>query len=317
MNMSKVALIAGIRGQDGSYLADYLLKDDWQIIGITRGGGFSNNIAHLNGKIDLLTSDYSQNDILRLVQQNHPSVIFNLAGQTYVSKSWDILNETVQSAAIVPMYFLDAILHTSKDIRYFQASSSEIYQSKNDLPLTEKSLIGPTNPYGCSKVFSHYLVHAYRTQHGLHASIGILFNHESPRRADNFLSRKVIREAVKIKRGKLTSLVLGNLNIERDWGYAPDYVRAIAQLMELDNPEDINICTGVSRTVRELAEVVFNHLNISTDLINSDPKLFRTYEPMLVVGSNEKAKRLLKWSPQTSFEDMIQEMVEFEIRSTL
>lgn len=311
----KRALIAGITGQDGSYLAELLLEKGYQVIGLTRdiSRRWSSNIEQLRARIELHYCAYTEHSITEAVQKHLPSEIYNLTGQTYVGKSWELIPETIQNTGVVPTYFLGAILEVDRAIRFFQASSSEIFSPNDGEILTESSPIAPTNPYGCSKAFAHQMVASFRRYHGIYAVNGILFNHESPRRNDDFLSKKVTRTAVAIKLGKESELVLGNLKAARDWGYARDYADAIYRMMHLQVPCDLIISTGKVHTVEDMAAAVFQELGMDwRKYVRCDPALLRAFETLCVYGSNRRIEELTGWAPKTSFNEMIKLMVADE-----
>jgi GDPmannose 4,6-dehydratase len=312
-------LITGVTGQDGSYLAELLTERGCRVIGLTRDVAltFGENIEHLRGRLELQYCSYTEASILDAVLKNRPNFIYNLAGQTYVAKSWDLVEETIAHSAIIPIHFLNAILRADKSIKFFQASTSEIFKPSAN-PMDEDSPLMPTNPYGCSKAFAHNMVNAYRAHHGLFAVNGIFFHHESPRRHPNFLSRKVVQGAVQIKLGKTSELLLGNLTAARDWGYAPDYMDAATRMMDLEVPTDFVIATGESRTVQQLVEIVFNKLGLDwKKYVRVDPKFSRSYEVETVRGNPAKAKKMLNWEPTKKLEKILEIMIakEFEIQS--
>ena len=312
----KRALIAGITGQDGSYLADLLLAKGYKVYGLTRDIScrFSRNISHLKGKIELIYCPYTEYSIMEAVEKIRPQEIYNFTAQSYVGKSWSLIPETVQNTGVVPTFFLEVILKVDKSIRFFQASTAEIFSPRLGEVLTENSLIEPSSPYGCSKAFAHQMVAMFRKYHSVHFVNGILFNHESPRRNDDFLSRKITRTAVAIKLGKETHLTLGNLMAARDWGYAPDYIDAIYRMMHLDSPDDLIVSTGKLHTVEDMVRTVFESLGLEwKKYIQTDAQLLRPFETPSICGSHEKLTSLTGWKPTTSFEKMLQIMVDQEM----
>ena len=252
--------------------------------------------------------------MLEILKTFRPSEVYNCAGQTYVTKSWETQDETFRASAILPTILLEAIAKTDKSIRFFQASSCEVFSLKSGETFTEDSPLSPGNPYGCSKAFAHNMLAAYRQSYSLFAVTGTLFHHESPRRHENFASQKVVQRAVSIKLGKESRLVLGNMDVSRDWGYAPDYVRAIELMMRQEKPDDFVICTGVQKTLRSLVETVFGMLDLDyRKFVTTDPKLVRPSEPLAIQGSSAKARKALGWAPSQSFEEMLALMVRSQL----
>jgi GDPmannose 4,6-dehydratase len=309
------ALIAGITGQDGSYLAELLLEKGYEVSGLTRDplARFTPNIAPLKGRVDLRYCAYTESAVIEAVQNVRPHEIYNFGAQVYVAKSWELIPETVHHTGVIPTYFLEAIIKADRKIKFFQASSSEIYTPKANELLTEESPIDPSNPYGCSKAFAHQMVAMFRKQHKAHFVNGIFFNHESPRRNEDFLSRKLVRAAVAIQQGRQKELVLGNLKAARVWGYAPDFVDAAYRMMQLDEPRDLIICAEKLRTVEDMIAVVFAEVGLDwKDFVRVDPKLFRPFETPVVRGSHKKLTALTGWKPTTSFEAMLKLMIQHE-----
>ncbi len=318
MSTQGPVIISGVTGQDGSYLADLLVGLGLRVVGLTRDPGllFSENIGHLQGRMTLCYTPYSFQSILEIVERVRPAKIFNLAGQSYVIKSWEMLDETITASGTIPCYFLEAIVRTDPEIKFFQASSAEIYSPDDGQGLHEGSPILPRTPYGCAKAMAHHMVASYRENYGIFAVNGILFNHESPRRRANFLSRKIVREAVRIKRGLSQELRLGNLEIRRDWGYAPEYVDAMSRMLEMERSEDLIVASGVVHSVRHMADVVFSQLDLDyRDYVVSDETLFRPFEPPITRGISDRAREVLGWRPQVSFEEMMAILVEDELAS--
>jgi GDPmannose 4,6-dehydratase len=255
--------------------------------------------------------------VIELVKSTSPECIYNFAGQTYVAKSWEMLDETMKSSGLIPSYFLDAIVKNDLNTKFFQASSSEIYFPEDGEILTEESPLSPRNPYGCSKSFAHNMVKSYRNRYGMFAVNGILFNHESPRRDANFLSKKIIQSAIKIKLGLESSLTVGNINVSRDWGYAPDYVEGIFRMMQMKEPEDIIFSTGIACTVDSMIKETFKILDLDYEKhVKVDEKLFRPFEAKRICGSNKKASALIGWAPTTDFKTMIMIMIDHELNMT-
>jgi len=314
--IDRIALITGINGQDGSYLAELLLADGYQVYGTTRDPGArpGPNIAHIGRKVNLIYCSYELALLIDVLRQVKPDEVYNFAGQTYVAKSWDMFDDTMAGSAILPCNILEAIVRVDKDIRFFQASSCEMYSLDWENAVIEASCLAPGTPYGCAKAFAHNMVACYRYNRSIYAVSGILFHHESPRRDENFASRKIVKRAVAIKLGRESELTLGNIAVARDWGFAPDVVAAINMMMRRANPEDFVICSGETHSLQEVIDTVFalvgldprNHLRI-------DKSLFRAAEPPIIRGSSAKAKAVLGWQPRTSFPRMLEKMVAYEM----
>jgi len=314
--MSKTALISGIRGQDGSYLADLLLQKNIKVVGLTRDPGllFRGNIAHLEDKVTLEYSSYDYRSLTEIVLRQKPHYIFNMTVQPYVLKSWQMLDETIQASGIIPCHFLKVIQEIDPKIKFFQASSSEIFGPDRGAGLDEASSILPRTPYGCAKALAHNMVVSFRENYDMFAVNGILFNHESSRRSDNFLSKKVIQSAIKIKNGHLQSLELGNLHVQRDWGFAPEYMEAVVKMMECERPEDFVIASGTTHSVEEMVREVFEYLDLDyKKYLQVNPELVREFEPDFCRGIPDKARELLGWKAKTSFKDMLQAMTKVEL----
>jgi GDPmannose 4,6-dehydratase len=314
---NKTALITGISGQDGSYLAELLVLRGYEVFGLTRDpvARFGPNLAHLEGKIKLLHTAYDIASLIDILNGCKPEEVYNCAGQTFVGKSWEMLDETLQASGVLACNMLEAIIRVDKRIRFFQASSCEIFSLKCGGVYTEETPISPGNPYGCSKAYAHSMVACYRENYGIHAVNGILFHHESPRRHDSFVSRKVVKRAVAIKLGKEKALALGNMDVVRDWSFAPDVVVAIAEMVRMKEPQDLVICSGQAHALRELVEKVFALLGMEyTQYVRFDTSLRRVSDAAVIRGSNEKARKALGWAPKTTFHQMLEKMVDYEMR---
>ncbi|MGE0614878.1 MAG: GDP-mannose 4,6-dehydratase [Bacteriovoracia bacterium] len=312
-----VALITGISGQDGSYLSELLLKNGYRVVGITRDPArrFSLNIAHLEGKIELVDSSYETHHLAEILAAVKPTEVYNFAGQVYVSKSWEMVDETFRASGVIPTHLLEAILKVDRSIRYFQASSSEIFYPSGDTPLTEATPLAPYNPYGCTKAYAHHMVTSYRRNYGLFAVNGVFFNHESPRRHENFAAKKAVRAAVRIKLGKEKTLQFGNASVIRDFGYAPDYVDACWRMLKAAKPEDYLICTGQSYSLEHVLRSVFGRLGLDFEKhVQADPRYFRLHEPLAVYGSSAKIRQDLGWKPTVDLEQMLDRMIQFEMK---
>jgi GDPmannose 4,6-dehydratase len=312
-----IALIAGISGQDGSYMAEFLLAKGYKVFGITRNPSLilTKNIYHLSDSITLLYSSYELYQLIDIINKIRPAEIYNFAGQSYVSKSWEMVEETIHSQSVLTSRFLEAILATNPEIRLLNSSSSEVFSPDNDGRIRETSLIKPYNPYGCSKAFAHCMVDAYRSTRGIFAVNAILFPHESPRRNENFAFKKIINTAVAIKLGRKERLKIGNLNVCRDWGYAPSYVYAMHMMLIGENPNNYCLCTGQSRSVEAIVSSAFSYLEMDwREFVDVDPSLLRVNEPEDIVGDPVKASTILGWRAVPEFEDMIAHIIEFEFR---
>lgn len=314
--MKKKVLITGISGQDGSYLADLKLGEGFEVIGLTRDPGLAHgpNLAHLKGKITLLPCTYEQADLERILSSVKPDEIYNFAGQTYVTKSWEMQEETLRASAVLPTLLLEAIVRTNRKAKFFQASSCEVYSLRSGEVFHEDTPLTPGNPYGCAKAYAQNMVAAYRHSYGLFAVSGVLFHHESPRRHENFASQKVVRQAVRIKLGLESKLVLGNMEVSRDWGYAPDYVRAASLMLSRPAPQDYVICTGEQNSLRNLVELTFEMLGLDyRKHVTLDPGLVRPSEPLAIQGSSARARKELGWAPSVSFRQMLEKMVHMQL----
>ncbi len=313
----RTALITGITGQDGSYMAELLVNRGYRVFGITRDPAlaFPLNLRHLADKVALIFCTYEAHDLVEIVKRVKPQEIYNFTGQSYVGKSWEMVEETFRSLAVIPSRLLEAIIASDTSIRFLQASSSELFNPGEQERLDERFPISPYNPYGCSKTFAHCMVAAYRQAHGLFAVNAILFPHESPRRHPNFAFKKIVRAAVEIKNGSRRRLELGNLQVLRDWGYAPEYVSAMHRMISTKEPEDYCLCTGQPRSVQDVVEAAFRYVGLDwQDHVDVSPRLYRTYEPKLITGDASKAGRQLDWKPAASFDDTLQRVIDFEIR---
>ncbi len=311
------ALITGITGQDGSYLAELLLSKGYHVYGMVRRSSTENceRIEHLRGRIELRQADLlDQLSIINLIQDTRPDEIYNLAAQSFVPTSWEQPLLTAEFTALGVCRILEAIRLVDRRIRFYQASSSEMFGKVREVPQTETTPFHPRSPYGVSKVYGHYLTINYRESYDLYACSGILFNHESPRRGLGFISRKIAHGAAQIKLGLDKELRLGNLDAERDWGYAGDYVEAIWMMLQQDQPDDYVIATGIKHSVRELADLAFSHVGLDyQDFVTVDQALLRSAEVDHLLGDATKARTQLGWKPKVSFEELIQMMVEADL----
>jgi GDPmannose 4,6-dehydratase len=315
--MAKRALITGITGQDGSYLAELLLEKGYEVTGVVRRSSAPNlwRIEHLLDRISLRPGDLlDQQSLMRIIQDVRPDELYNLAAMSFVPASWDqpLLTGEYNSMGVTRL--LEAVRQVRSDLRLYQASSSEMYGRVREVPQTELTPFYPRSPYGVSKVFGHYITVNYRESYGLFAVSGILFNHESPRRGLEFVTRKVTDGVARIKLGLTGELALGNLDAHRDWGYAGDYVRAMWLMLQQDQADDYVIATGISHSVRELVEIAFGHVGLDwRRYVRIDPTLLRPAEVDHLIGDASKARATLGWEPDVSFEQLIQMMVDADL----
>ena len=315
--MSKRALITGITGQDGSYLAELLLEKDYEVLGMVRRSSTVNfeRIAHLQDKITFVPGDLlDEISMIHILQQHRPQEVYNLAAQSFVQTSFGQPVLTGETTALGVTRLLDAIRLVDPEIRFYQASSSEMFGKVHEVPQKETTPFHPRSPYGVAKVYGHWITLNYRESYDLHATSGILFNHESPRRGLEFVTRKISHTVAQIKLGLVDELRLGNLDAQRDWGFAGDYVEAMWLMLQQDAPEDFVICTGETHSVREFCEVAFGHAGLNwEDHVVIDEAFFRPAEVDLLVGDAAKAEELLGWKPETSFENLVTMMVDADI----
>jgi GDPmannose 4,6-dehydratase len=315
--MSKRALITGITGQDGSYLAELLLEKGYEVVGAVRRSSAPNlsRIAHLVDRITLKPADLlDQLSLIRLIAEVKPTELYNLAAMSFVPASWDQPMLTGEFNAQGVTRVLEAIRHVDPSIRLYQASSSEMYGKVREVPQTELTPFYPRSPYGVSKVFGHYITVNYRESYGLFACSGILFNHESPRRGLEFVTRKVSDGVARVKLGMQPGLALGNLDAQRDWGFAGDYVRAMWMMLQQREPDDFVIATGVSHSVKELVEVAFAHVGLDwRDHVVVDPAFLRPAEVDHLIGDASKARAQLQWVPAVDFTRLVTMMVDADL----
>lgn len=314
----RVALITGITGQDGSYLAELLLAEGYDVHGIMRRSSMfpTARIDHIIDRIHLHYGDVTDAGcISRLVHQIEPDELYNLAAQSHVRVSFDQPAYTAEAVGMGALHVLEAV-RTLPSCRVYQASSSEMYGQVAETPQSETTPFLPRSPYGCAKAFAHNLAVNYRESYGLHVSCGILFNHESPRRGETFVTRKIAAAAARISAGRQQRLYLGNLDARRDWGHAADYVRAMWMMLQQDEPDDYVIATGRSHSVEQFCERAFAHVGLDySDHVEIDPRYYRPAEVDLLQGDASKARRVLGWEPQVTFEDLVDEMVRAELQA--
>jgi len=314
---SRRALITGISGQDGSYLAELLLEQGYEVTGIVRRLSAPNlwRIEHLLDRITLRPADLlDQLSLIKVVDEVRPHEFYNLAAMSFVPASWDQPMLTGEFNAQGVTRVLEAIRQVDTSVKLYQASSSEMFGKVREVPQSEKTPFYPRSPYGVAKVFAHYITVNYRESYDLFAVSGILFNHESPRRGLEFVTRKVSDGVARIKLGLADSLALGNLDAHRDWGFAGDYVRAMWLMLQQDAPDDYVIATGVSHSVRDLVEIAFGHAGLDWQrYVRTDPKLLRPAEVDHLIGDASKAGRQLGWKPTVDFERLIRMMVDADL----
>jgi GDPmannose 4,6-dehydratase len=316
--MKKRAIITGITGQDGSYLAELLLERGYEVYGVIRRLSAPNvwRIEHLIDRITLRPADLlDQLSLIRLFADVRPHEVYNLAAMSFVPASWDQPMLTGEFNAQGVTRVLEAIRHVDPSIKLYQASSSEMFGKVREVPQTELTPFYPRSPYGVSKVYGHYITVNYRESYGLFACSGILFNHESPRRGLEFVTRKVTDGVARIKLGLADALSLGNLDAQRDWGFAGDYVRAMWLMLQQDRPDDYVIATGKSHAVRELVELAFGHVGLDGQkYVRLDPALIRPAEVDQLVGDATKARKQLGWAPTVDFRDLVGMMVDADMK---
>ena len=313
----KTALITGITGQDGSYLAELLLDKGYNVVGMVRRASTENfeRIEHLRGKVELIQGDLlDQLSLIKIIEKCRPQEIYNLAAQSFVPTSWDQPVLTAEFTALGVTRLLDAIRIVDPKIRFYQASSSEMFGRVRETPQSEETPLYPRSPYGVAKCYGHYITINYRESYNLFATSGILFNHESPRRGLEFVTRKVTDGAAKIKLGLAKELRMGNLDAKRDWGFAGDYVKAMWLMLQEDEPDDYVVGTGVVHSVKELVEAAFREVDLNwEDHVVLDERFIRPAEVDLLLADPTKTREKLGWVPEVSFESMISMMVKSDL----
>lgn len=313
----KRAIITGITGQDGSYLAEFLLEKGYKVFGLKRRTSSLNygNSKHLIGEIEFLSADMEDlPSLINSVKTAKPDEVYNLAAQSFVQASWDqpILTSMVDGLGVT--YMLEAIKTARPDARFYQASTSEMFGKVQEMPQKETTPFYPRSPYAVAKLYGHWITINYRESYDMYACSGILFNHESPRRGLEFVTRKVTNAVARIKLGLQDSVSLGNLDSKRDWGFAGDYVKAMWLMLNQEEPDDFVISTGETHTIREMCEVAFSHIGLCyEDYVKIDPKFFRPAEVEVLLGNPEKAKKKLGWEPEVTFKQLIEMMVDSDL----
>ena len=313
----KRALITGITGQDGSYLAELLLEEGYHVCGLVRRSSTLNfeRIAHIQDRVELISGDLTdQNSLFVALEQSNPSEVYNLAAQSFVQTSWPQPILTGDVTALGATRVLEAIRIFNKQIRFYQASSSEMFGKVQAVPQREDTPFYPRSPYGVAKVYGHWISVNYRESYGMFTSSGILFNHESPRRGLEFVTRKVTDAAARIKLGMANELRLGNLDAKRDWGFAGDYVRAMWLMLQQEQAEDYVVATGETHSVEELVETAFSYLGLDwREFVVQDPRFMRPAEVDLLIGDPSRARDELGWTPRVGFEELIHMMVDADL----
>jgi len=313
----KRALITGITGQDGSYLAEFLLKKDYVVSGIVRRSSSCNfeRIKHIQDDIELIQGDLlDQNSLIEAIEKSRPDEVYNLGAQSFVPTSWNQPVLTGEFTALGVARLLYAIKLLNKKIKFYQASTSEMFGKVTETPQSEKTSFYPRSPYGVAKLYAHWITVNYRESYDMFCSSGILFNHESPRRGLEFVTRKVTDGVARIKMGLSKELRMGNLDAKRDWGYAGDYVKCMWLMLQQKEPEDFVVSTDETHSVKELVETAFMHAGLEwKDHVTIDPKFVRPAEVDLLLGDSSKARKKLKWQPKVKFEELIKMMLDYDI----
>jgi len=316
-NNARRALITGITGQDGSYLAELLLEQGYEVHGVIRRTSTETieRVNHIKDRLNFVQADLTdQTSVIDAVSEIRPHEVYNLAAQSFVPTSWKQPILTGDVTALGVTRVLEAIRVVDPTIRMYQASSSEMYGLVQETPQTERTTLYPRSPYGVAKCYGHYITVNYRESYDMFAVSGILFNHESPRRGLEFVTRKITDGVARIKLGKQDKLFMGNLDAKRDWGFAKDYVRAMWLMLQQDTPDDFVISSGETHSVREFCEIAFSHVGLDYQKhVEIDPKFFRPAEVNLLLGDYSKAKKKLGWEPEVSFKSLVQLMVDADV----
>ena len=318
-NMKKTALITGINGMDGSHLADFLLEKGYTVYGVERRSSTRNrtNTKHLENTVNFLQGDLTdQNSLLRCLKESNPDEVYNLAAQSFVGESWNTPEHTSEVTGLGVLRILEAIREFNPKIRFYQASSSEMFGRMVENPANENTPFYPRSPYGVAKLYGHWITKNYRESYNMFACSGILFNHESERRGIEFVTRKISDGVARIKLGLADHISLGNLDAKRDWGYAPDYIEVMWLMLQQDVADDYVIATGETRTIKEFLDEAFKLIGIEdwTPYIKIDQKLIRPAEVDVLRGDYSKAQKQLGWHPKTNFTDLVKIMVETDIK---
>jgi GDPmannose 4,6-dehydratase len=315
--MTRTALITGITGQDGSYLAELLLEKGYSVHGMVRRSSTIklDRIEHIAGKIHIHQGDLlDQNSLVRVLADVRPHEVYNLAAQSFVPTSWEQPIFTAEVTGLGVTRLLDAIRHVDRNIRFYQASSSEMFGKVHETPQRESTVLHPRSPYGVAKVYGHYITLNYRESYGMFACSGILFNHESPRRGPEFVTRKISQTVAQIRLGLARELRLGNLEAKRDWGFAGDYVRAMWLMLQQDEPDDYVVGTGQTHSVAEFVEIAFGRVGLDwRKFVVIDPAFYRPAEVDLLLADSTKARQKLGWQPEINFEELVAGMVDADL----
>jgi GDPmannose 4,6-dehydratase len=316
--MKKRALITGINGMDGSHLADLLLSKDYEVYGLERRSSVKNrtNTFHLEGKINFVMGDLTdQNSLFRALKESDPDEVYNLAAQSFVGESWNTPEQTSDVTGLGALRMLEAIREYGKELRFYQASTSELYGRMVENPAKETTPFYPRSPYGVAKLYAHWITKNYRESYDMYNVSGILFNHESERRGLEFVTRKITDGVARISLGMSDSISLGNLDARRDWGYAKDYVEAMWMMLQLDHPDDYVIATGEAHSIREFLDIAFECVGIKKwdKYVKQDPRFFRPAEVDVLRGDYSKAKNDFGWEPKTSFKSLVEIMLKSDI----
>ena len=315
----KTALITGISGMDGSHLADFLLEKGYKVYGMERRSSYVNNIntKHLEDQVTILTGDMTdQNSLFRCLKESNPDEVYNLAAQSFVGESWNTPEQTSNVTGLGVLRVLEAIREFNPKIKFYQASSSEMFGRMVENPANENTPFYPRSPYGVSKLYGHWITKNYRESYDMYACSGILFNHESERRGIEFVTRKISDGVAKIKLGLTDHITLGNLDAERDWGYAPDYVEAMWLMLQQNTPDDYVIATGEKHSIRDFLEASFNYIGINDweSYVKQDARFMRPAEVDVLRGDYTKANKELNWTPKTSFNELVKIMVDNDLK---
>lgn len=314
----KKALITGLTGQDGSYLAELLLQEGYHVFGLVRRSSSGNvdRISHLSGTVEILSGDLlDQCSLMDAISYTQPDEVYNLASQSYVPLSWTQPALTAEYTALGVSRLLESIRRCKSDARFYQASSSEVFGQPDESPQTERTAFRPRNPYGVAKAYAHWMTINYRQQYGLYSCCGVTYTHESPRRGTEFVFRKITRAAAMIKMGLSKELKLGNLDAKRDWCYAKDAVRAMWMMLQQEQPDDYIIASGETHSVRELVQTAFDCVGLNwEEFVSVDPSFYRPDEEVQLVGSIDKIRRQLNWEPEYSFKQLVELMVDQDLK---
>ena len=316
--MKKRALITGITGQDGGFLAEFLLEKNYEVYGMERRSStpMRINCAHLEGKVNFINGDLTdQNSLLRCLKESDPDEVYNLAAQSFVGESWNTPEQTGDVTGLGALRILEAIKESGKKIKFYQASTSEMF-GRMEKFANENTPFYPRSPYGVAKLYAHWITINYRESYDMFNCCGVLFNHESEKRGIEFVTRKITDAVAKIHLGLQDKVMLGNLDVKRDWGYAPDYVEAMWLMMQQDKPDDYVIATGEIHTLGDFLEASFKEVGIDNweNHVGRDERYYRPADVFYLAGDSTKAKNELGWSPKTSFQDMVSRMVKVDIK---